>query len=85
MSDVIMCVCGGTRHRQLEKQVESLQEQLTEALKPRVCRWPSTVLVNGRAENGGKASCEYIITTSDRRAGGAFCNHCGGKVSVCDE
>jgi len=69
----------------LEAIIRDLQSQLTEALKPKVCRWPSTVLVNGRAENGGKASCEYIITTSDRRAGGAFCNHCGGKVSVCDE
>ena len=48
----------------------------------RVCRWPVTALIEGRAQNGGKASCGFIITTQDRAAGGRFCNHCGGEVEV---
>ena len=52
--------------------IESLQSQLTEALKPRVCRW---------RKRGTECGWNLPLHQPD----GNFCEYCGGLIGVDNE
>ena len=49
---------------------QMVQRQLTEALKPRVCRWSYETGVTG---------CHHLVTAI---SGDPFCPKCGGNIEV---
>jgi len=60
-------------HR-LAETAESLQSQLAEALKPKVCRWTKTVNEWYPYTTGCEGVRRALLTN--------YCSNCGGKVEV---